>query len=265
MSALHDIANRFPRLKAAAKAVLAPLRGPSASTNYVELGRDEAGVEGARLRGAWQSADMPGLQRELVERQLAAYRRGEAVDNFDVMRRVLGELGFTEGPVSLLEIGCSSGYYSEVIAPVAPGFAYSGCDYSPAFVEMAQRHYPSLPFRVEDTTRLSYTDAAFDVVVSGCCLLHVPEYPAGVAETARVARRVAVFHRTPVMVGQPEKVFRKLAYGVETIEIHVNEADFIDLLTTSGLDLIATHTLSQTIGNGVGSAVRTYVTRKVAA
>jgi SAM-dependent methyltransferase len=263
VSALRDLANRFPRLKAAAKAVLAPLRGGSVSSHYVELADAEAEGEAARLRGAWQDESIPGRQRELVDRQLAAFRRGEAIDNFDVMVQSLRDLGCVAGPMSILEIGCSSGYYSEIITPVEPGFAYAGCDYSPAFIKMARRHYPTLPFDVEDATRLSYANSSFDVVVSGCCLLHIPEYSAGVSETARVAKTHAIFHRTPVVVGQPEKVYRKHAYGIETVEIHFNEPAFLDLLAVNGLELIATHTLSETVSAGIGSAVRTYVCRKV--
>ncbi len=265
MIALRDFANRFPRLKAAARAVLAPFLRKSVSSQYVELNEKEAAYESQRLRNSWQESSLPAQQRRLVDRQLSAYHRGEPVDNFDVMRRALADMHFSEGPVSVLEIGCSSGYYSEIISSVPPGFAYSGCDYSAPFVELARSTYPALDFRLEDTTDLRYAEAAFDVVVSGCCLLHVPNYPKGVSETARVARSFAVFHRTPVMIGQPEKVFRKLAYGVETVEIHVNEPGFLALLRESGLEPVATYTLSETVHRGVGTAVRTYVCRKVIA
>ena len=110
---------------------------------------------------------------------------------------------------------------------------------------------------------LRYPAASYDMVVSGCCLLHIPEYQAAVAETARVARRYAIFHRTPVVLGQPNKYYRKQAYGVETVEIHFNEPQFLELLASSGLELIATYTLDESVHSGVGSATRTYVCRKV--
>jgi SAM-dependent methyltransferase len=265
MNALRALADRFPRLKAVAKGVLAPLRAGATPRDYVEMQSYEVVTESRRLRGAWQDVSIPSRQRDLVEKQLAAFRRREAVDNFDVMQASLRDLSLLAGPASLLEVGCSSGYYSEVIARVSPGFAYSGCDYSPAFIEMARRLYPDLSFEVEDATALHYDDDSFDVVVSGCCLLHIPDYRAAVAETARVARTHVIFHRTPVVIGQPEKIYRKRAYGVETIEIHFNEPEFIALVQSNGLELIATHTLTETIAKGKGRAVRTYVCRKVAA
>lgn len=102
-----------------------------------------------------------------------------------------------------------------------------------------------MDFTVEDATALQYTDRSFDIVVSGCCLLHIPDYAKGVTETARVARRYAIFHRTPVVWGQPEQWYRKQAYGVETVEIHFNEPEFLILLDKSGFELIATYTLSE--------------------
>lgn len=263
MQLAREVLNRFPALKALARTIHERLPGKSVSRNYVELEGGQAISEAGRLASSWQDPSLPGKQRELVDRQLAAYARGEAVDTFDVMRKSLLDLDLANGPISLLEVGCSSGYYSEIIQPVAPGFTYSGCDYSDAFIAMAHRLYPALPFQVQDATRLGYADNQFDVVVSGCCLLHIPDYKAAIAETARVASKYAIFHRTPVVVGQAEKVFRKQAYGVETVEIHFNEPDFLSLLKEHRFSLISTHTLSDNVEGGLGSAVRTYVCRKL--
>ena len=96
---------------------------------------------------------------------------------------------------------------------------------------MARKKYPSLDFDVGDATDLHYADKSFDIVVSGACLLHIPEYWKGIAEAARVASDYVIFHRTPIVWGQAEQWYRKQAYGVETVEIHFNEDDFLDLLT----------------------------------
>jgi SAM-dependent methyltransferase len=260
MSDLRQFVDRFPRLKAAAKAVLGKLDSHTASSHYVELDAGEIDKEAVRLRSAWQDSAIPARQRELVERELIAWRRGKKQIHFSTMVQSLQNLELWSGPVTLLEIGCSSGYYSEVIAPLAPGFIYTGCDYSPTFVEMARQSYPDLQFDVEDAAKLNYSDNEFDIVVSGCCLLHIPEYEAAIVETARVARSFAVFHRTPVVLEQPQRVFRKRAHGVDTVEIHFNEQEFLDLLSGAGLERIDTYTLYR----GVDSAVRTYVCRKAA-
>lgn len=263
---LRSLINRFPRLKSLLKRGLRfMLPGRGVSTHYVEMAGDEAGSESVRLRTAWKDDDLPVRQRELVDRQLAAYRSGDTVDVFDVMVRSLRGLQDGEGRMRVLEVGCSSGYYSEVFEIAGLDVDYAGCDYSDAFIAMARQRYPGQQFDVQDATMLGYADKAFDVVISGCCLLHIPEYEAAVAETARVAGRYAIFHRTPVVLGQPNKYYRKLAYGVETVEIHFNEPQFLQLLADNGLELLATHTLDETVSHGVGSATRTYVCRKKAA
>ena len=264
MKTIRATLNRFPALKALARAIYYRRDNGSVSTNYVELKGKEAQGEAERLFSSWKDPSIPKRQRDLVNRQLAAYARGERVDTFDVMRSALLNLKLNQGPVSLLEVGCSSGYYSEVIQPVQPGFIYSGCDYSQSFIAMARQHYPDISFEVADATNLSYEDSSYQVVVSGCCLLHIPDYRAAIAETARVARQYAIFHRTPMVIGQPEKIYRKDAYGVETVEIHFNEPEFLRLLEEHGFALIGIHSLSEDVRDGIGSAVRTYVCKKVA-
>lgn len=256
---LRALVNRFPRLKAGLRRFL-PARG--VSSHYVELGDAEADRESSRLRSAWKDNDLPGRQRELVDRQLTEYRRGTPVEVFDVLVNALRGLRGCNQPMGILEIGCSSGYYAEVLQIAGIHADYRGCDYAEGFIAMARERYPALAFDVQDATRLDYADGAFEVVVSGCCLLHIPEYETAVAETARVSSRYAIFHRTPVVIGQPNKYFRKLAYGVETVEIHFNEPAFLALVARCGLELIGTHTLDENVIQGVGSATRTYVCRK---
>ncbi|QHE83756.1 class I SAM-dependent methyltransferase [Hydrogenophaga sp. BPS33] len=256
---LKALVNRFPRLKAVLRRLL-PSRG--VSSHYVELGGAEAAQESSRLRDAWQDNHLPTRQRELVDRQLADYRRGAGIDVFDVLVNALRKLNGQRTPLRVLEIGCSSGYYGEVLQIAGVNASYEGCDYSDSFIALARERYPQWTFQVQDATKLDYPDRSFDVAISGCCLLHIPEYESAVAETARVADRYAIFHRTPVLLGQPNKTFRKLAYGVETVEIHFNEPDFLALLTRHGLDPIETLTLDESVVSGVGSASRTYVCRK---
>lgn len=260
------VLSRFPWLKRVLRGVrnrLFPRAG--VSSNYVSLQGEEADAEGLRLRNSWQDDTLPKRQRELVDQQLHLYRSGARIDVFDVFVDSVRALPDLPPCASLLEVGCSSGFYSEVVEIAGLPVGYSGCDYSDAFIRLAKEKYPAVAFAVEDATALHYGDRSFDIVVSGCCLLHIPEYEKGVAETARVARHYAIFHRTPVVWGQPDQWYRKQAYGVETVEIHFNEPGFLALLESNGLDLIATHTLSEESPDALrvqGHASRTYVCRK---
>ena len=88
----------------------------------------------------------------------------------------------------LLEVGCGSGYYSEVFADLVPGgVGYTGIDYSEAMIARARARYPSTAFEVADATRLPYPDDAFDIVFNGVSLMHIIDYQAAIREAARVA------------------------------------------------------------------------------
>lgn len=265
-AAIVFVLNRFPGLKRVLRGARNRLfPGAGVSVNYVNLQGADADAEGQRLRNSWQGDALPQRQRELVDHQLRQYRSGARIDVFDVFVDSLRALPDLAPGDSLLEVGCSSGFYSEVVTIAGLPIKYSGCDYSPHFIEMAREKYPSVPFAVEDATTLHYTDHCFDIVVSGCCSLHIPEHTKAVEETARVASRYAIFHRTPVVWGQPDQWYRKQAYGVETVEIHFNEPEFLALLARNGLELIATHTLSEECVDASctqGHASRTYVCRK---
>lgn len=239
--------------------------GSSVSYKYEPLLGSAANLEGQRLRSAWQDEALPQRQRELVEQQLSQYRQGVHIDVFEVFIDSLRALPDLNPGMSILEVGCSSGFYSEVLAISGLPLKYSGCDYSDAFIRLAREKYPSISFAVEDATALNYPDQKFDIVVSGCCLLHIPEYPKAIAETARVARNYAVFHRTPVVWGMPDQWYRKQAYGIETVEIHFNESEFLSMLELNGLELMRTITLHEEkkiMDDNQGYALRTYVCRK---
>ena len=228
---IRALLGQFPRLKAILKKLRSQLGGMSVSSHYETLQPENVGTESARLRDAWQSKSLPRKQRQLVDQQLNRFRAGGAVDVFDVLVSSLTAIPNIAQMRNVLEIGCSSGFYSEVLEIAGFDLHYHGCDYSPAFVEMARERYPELLFEVADACSLNYRNAEFDVVISGCCLLHIPEYEIAIAETARTAKHYAIFHRTPVLQDQPTRHFKKKAYGVETVEIHFNEAEFINLLS----------------------------------
>nr|WP_315495531.1 class I SAM-dependent methyltransferase [uncultured Rhodoferax sp.] len=263
MSLLRQWLGKHPRLRSGLRRLRSFIPGRhSVSTDFVQLSSADLVSETGRLRSSWQADELPARQRVLVDRQLAHYRAGQSVDVFDVLVEAIKKLPRLNGMDTLLEIGCSSGYYSEVFGIAGLPITYAGCDYSPAFVELARKTYPDLQFDVRDATALDYADGRFDVVISGCCLLHIPEYETAIAETARVARHYAIFHRTPVLPQQSTMHFRKLAYGVETVEIHFGEAEFLALLDKHGLTLMDVQTLDEDVHQGAMTAVRTYVCSK---
>ena len=234
---------------------------PQVSSGYKELAGPAAGAA-MELTNAWRSDEIPRRQRELVNRQLAEYRTGAANPVFDALVDVLKTSGAAAEGGQILEIGCSSGYYSEVLRLRGlDRLSYRGCDYSSAFVQLARECYPATPFDVGDATGLAYDSDAFDIVVSGCCILHIADYEKAIAEAARVSRKYVVFHRTPVLHAGGPVYYTKLAYGVETLEIHFNEQALVEAFVRNGLRLAAinTHAISWDAARGDALAQKTYL------
>lgn len=266
MGVLRTIAEQHPWIKSTLKTLISPFRATT-SGSYSRLKDQERSNSIPQLKNSWQAKEIPSIQRIGVDRALDAYRTGVTAKEFDVLVGLLRSLlpaDSTASPAAttLLEIGCSSGYYSEVLAIKDVPLQYSGCDYSPAFIEMAKRYYPELDFQVEDATALGYDDASFDIVVSGCCLLHIADYPAAIQEAARVARTHIIFHRTPVLHLRPTTYFTKQAYGVKTIEIHFNEEELVRLFTANGLRVRGIATLNADWRQGDAYTTKSYLCEK---
>ena len=190
---------------------------------------------------AWQSELIPARQRVLVQQELEQMMHG----NPPVVYRVLAELlrPYVMNDMSILEIGCSSGYYYEVLSYLLnKRLDYHGVDYSTAFIKMAKNYYPQATFTVADGSRLPYKDRAFPLVISGCILLHVPNYPDHITDTVRVSDRYVAAHRTPICRKRETQYLKKFAYGVETVELRFNEQELLGEFYKHALKLISTIT-----------------------
>jgi ubiquinone/menaquinone biosynthesis C-methylase UbiE len=139
----------------------------------------------------------------------------------------------------ILEIGCASGYYYEILEYLLnQRIFYTGVDYSLHLVAMAKDYYPHVAFYVADGANLPFEDYQYDIAISSCILLHVPDFSRHISETARVAKRYVVAHRTPVCRNSPTNYYKKFAYGIETVELHFNEQEIISEFQSHGLKLV---------------------------
>jgi len=220
----------------------------SVSDDYSELTTPEAIAQARALADAWKDPSIPAQQRDLADRELAAWRTGAECPPFDAFAWALDAIvratPYTHlalPRVPLLDIGCGSGYYSEVIDHWDAGlFSYHGVDYSPTMIDIARARYagnPLVSFDVADALALPCADRAFDVVVSGCYLLHLTDdrWRDAIREAVRVSRRWVVFHRTPLLYAGPTRYFTKRAYGVPCLEIHFSVSEFRAALADADL------------------------------
>lgn len=190
-----------------------------------------------QMTTAWQDQEIPVRQRALVQKELAEMYRGKVPVVFQVLADALKSHVRPGG--SILEIGCASGYYYEILEYLLnKRIDYTGVDYSEPLIAMARDYYPKAKFFTADGASLFFADRQFHTVISSSILLHVPNYRQHIFETARVADRYVVAHRTPVCRMKPTRHLKKFAYGVETVQLAFNEAEFIREFAVNGLQLI---------------------------
>lgn len=207
-----------------------------ASTDYRVLsGMEEARHMAASSRG-WLAARTVARQQRAYQDLVAAMKRGEPRLDFRVAAEAIAATGMANP--KLLEVGCGSGYYSEVFAALIPrGVRYTGIDYSDVMIARARAHYPSAAFEVADATKLPYPDGAFDIVFNGVSLMHIVDYRAAIREAARVAARYCVFHTVPVFRDYRTTYLRKYAYGAPVVEIIFGKQELMSLCRDAGLRL----------------------------
>lgn len=203
------------------------------SSNYVPLGSE---MVTSTLADSWQDQSIPEKQRNLVQAELGAMYSGQVPIVFKVLTQALQP--YLGNGTKLLEVGCSSGYYYEIIEYLLnKRINYTGVDYSEAMIKLAREFYPGVTFQVADGADMPIVDRAYDVVISSCVILHTPNYVEHIRETIRVADRVVVVHRTPISRHRPTEYFKKEAYGVETVELRFNEQELLTHFINGGLEL----------------------------
>ncbi len=219
-------------------------RLPDPDLGRISYGRQEIEPNQVtvELAQSWQSDQIPLKQRSLVQRELLDMYRGNPPDVFRTLAESLRP--YVRANIELLEIGCASGYYYEVLEYLLSiRLAYLGIDFSDAMIRLARAYYPGVRFEIGDGSALRFQERSIPIVISSCVLLHVREYALHIAEAARVASEIVVFHRTPIARRAKTKHFTKFAYGVETFEIRFNEAEFLKLCRSVGLEFIAMHSI----------------------
>ena len=191
----------------------------------------------AALNHAWQSTSLPSRQLQLVEGQLAEWRTGSSIREFDSISELLE---FTKPHIDrILEVGCSSGYYSQVIKHMRPSMRYVGIDYSFDFCELGRTRFESNGLVCGNALQLPFRDRDFPIVISGSVLLHIREWKAALRETLRLSSEYVILHRTPVLDAKTQTVIKK-AYGQRMVEWAFRETELIEGCVASGFSLVHT-------------------------
>ena len=181
------------------------------------------------IKDNWSKDLIGELQRVMVNYQLHQMKLGNAPPLFKIIKDVFNAIDDKKHGYKLLDIGCTSGYYSEIINFFFPNiFDYNGCDYNPTSVELAKQYYPNRNFFVDDLTKLSSNDNEYDITFLSGVIEHVPEYQKGLDELCRITKKYIVLHRIWLQ-GGPTTCSKGTQYFVPVIRNHYNKRDFFDI------------------------------------
>lgn len=217
------------------------------SRDYLPVTREQAAkFLSHQSTSGWMDWDMPRRQYEtVVKRELDQWRRGISIAPYQVLCDLLSMFPL-DIDSTILDVGCSSGYYSKVLRVAGIIYHYTGLDFSPYFRDFALDTFgESVNIVTGDATNMpAFKDRSFDVVITGGMLMHILDYPAAIREIQRVADRQIVWHRTPVTLHGPTSYYIKEAYGLRCVEIHFNESEIVDLFEQDGWRMETSRTVS---------------------
>lgn len=203
-----------------------------------------------KYANVWKDPEIPGRQLKTTEKQLPQIEKIPAIA--DLIHMI--KLTKVNKP-KILEVGCSTGYHEEAFRREKLTATYEGCDYSEAFITMARKLHPKSKFTVGDATKLSYANNQFDIVISGCCILHIIDYQKAITEAIRVSKKYVIFHRTPTIHTKDTTYTKKVGYGREMIENFFNETELYELFIKNNLSVVAVKTHAQLEIPGLGEPV----------
>jgi len=229
------------------------------SGNYKILKKPNFNELKIKYSDTWKNNSIPREQIKLTKQQLQNFQ------NIPPMKSLIDLLSNIEtSGKKLLEIGCSTGYYSEIFKKAGIMVEYEGCDYSKSFIKLAEETYPGINFKVCDATMLNYGDNQFDIVISGCCILHIIDYQKAISEAIRISKKYVLFHRTPILHNHKTTFLTKTGYGVEMLEIFFNEKELINFFNQSKIKIKKTDTHAQFLINGLDEPVlmKSYLCKK---
>jgi len=207
----------------------------------------------------WTEESIAAAQRKLVDEQLTAMHDNKAPAHFAVIANVVSWLK-EEGVevASLLDAGCASAYYHEIIEYYHPGWCdYTGVDFNEAMLTLAESLYPSIALVKSDLRAIKLPDRAFDVVMSGAALMHIRDWRDALGELMRVSNEWLLLHRTWVYVdGSETTIATGDAYGHPVWFLRFGEDELVSLCEKGGFTLV------NQWDSGEGQAVYTYLFKR---
>ncbi|MFA5396640.1 MAG: class I SAM-dependent methyltransferase [Methanogenium sp.] len=190
------------------------------------------------LLDGWKNQNIPLRQRVLADQAIQEAHKNQPNILFTIVQDFLRKGNFTQDS-SILETGCSTGYYYEVLSILfQTKLKYTGVDYSEAMIQKAKEYYSTANFIVADGANLPFSDNEFDFVILGSILIHVSNALQHISEATRVSKQYVILHRSIACKSKPTQYLKKLAYEVPVFEIHYNENELLEMFKLNKLELV---------------------------
>ncbi|EKD78354.1 MAG: hypothetical protein ACD_41C00364G0006 [uncultured bacterium] len=135
---------------------------------------------------------------------VAEYMRQPAVrDNLYFLRNDCAKKLENLAPhTSLLDVGCGSGSYAQILKQSDSPFAdmnYTGTEINKKLVDICIKHNPTVSFIVAQASRIPLSDSSYDTVFcSGTVHYTLSTWAESISEMARVAKQYLIITRLPV-------------------------------------------------------------------
>jgi len=167
------------------------------------------------MNSSWLDEKLPIRQWKVVSGLMSGGDIPQAALPVIVLLR-----GLEKKKMTLLDAGCSSGFYNDFFVTAGLDIVYQGCDFAPKFIKLAQELHPLLKFKVCSLTNLEYETNSFDVVLVSGSLHYVTDYELAFKEISRVSLKFVLLHRLPMFIYKRKtQYFSKKSYGVKMMEI----------------------------------------------
>ena len=116
------------------------------------------------------------LDKEAIRRRFE--RAAGSYDIFSVVQRGMAERlveRIEREPSSILDLGCGTGYLTELLSKRFPWAQITAVDFAPAMIELARKRVPNALFLACDIEELELEPARYDLIVSNATIQWLTE------------------------------------------------------------------------------------------
>jgi SAM-dependent methyltransferase len=160
-------------------------------------------VRRRRHRDSWRSPEVAAQMSTLAASELRDPDRVAPYRTFlESVETLLSEFPVPQ-PAALLDVGCGTGHYSELLERAFPGrFTYRGCDYSAAMIEEARRLWPERDFFRCDPFSEPAALEGYDVLLASALIDVLPEYDRPLEVLLAASAPYVLVHRQRITPGR---------------------------------------------------------------